>query len=173
MALPAYMSIEGQVQKLITENASTQLSAGAGAIDEETLNNYVLVQAFSHEVTKPFDPQSGMPTGLRAHKAVIVTKGFDKSSPLLQQALCTAEPLKSVVIKWYRNFEGNNQHYYTTTLEGARIVQIKDYMHNCQDPANAHFTHMEDVHFTYRKITWTHETSGTSGSDEWGKQKTD
>ncbi len=40
-------------------------------------------------------------------------------------------------------------------------------MHNCQDPGNAHFTHLEDVHFTYRKITWTHEVSGTSGSDDW------
>jgi len=23
------------------------------------------------------------------------------------------------------------------------------------------------VQFTYRKITWTHEVSGTSGSDDW------
>ncbi|MBG4186135.1 type VI secretion system tube protein Hcp, partial [Pseudomonas aeruginosa] len=57
--------------------------------------------------------------------------------------------------------------YYTTVLEDAIIVDIKDYMHNCQDPGNAHFTHLEDVHFTYRKISWTHEVSGTSGSDDW------
>ncbi len=57
--------------------------------------------------------------------------------------------------------------HYTTVLEDAIIVDIKDYMHNCQDPGNAHFTHLEDVHFTYRKITWTHEVSGTSGSDDW------
>jgi type VI secretion system secreted protein Hcp len=30
-----------------------------------------------------------------------------------------------------------------------------------------HFIHLEDVHFTYRQITWTHEISGTSGSDDW------
>ena len=42
-----------------------------------------------------------------------------------------------------------------------------DYMLNCQDPANSHFTHLEEVHFTYRKITWTHEVCGTSGSDDW------
>jgi len=23
------------------------------------------------------------------------------------------------------------------------------------------------VYFTYRKIVWTHEVSGTSGSDDW------
>lgn len=40
-------------------------------------------------------------------------------------------------------------------------------MPNCQDPSMAHFTHLEDVYFTYRKIVWTHEVSGTSGSDDW------
>ncbi|MFJ7313247.1 type VI secretion system tube protein Hcp, partial [Pseudomonas sp. NPDC098747] len=38
---------------------------------------------------------------------------------------------------------------------------------NCQDPKNSHFTHLEEVEFTYRKITWTHEVCGTSGSDDW------
>ena len=71
-------------------------------------------------------------------------------------------------IQWYRtSAAGTQEHYYTTVLEDAIIVDIKDYMHNCQDPGNAHFTHLEDVHFTYRKITWTHEVSGTSGSDDW------
>lgn len=173
MALPAYMSITGKVQKLITKEANTEESAGASASDRSELQDYVLVQAFSHEISTPYDPQSGMPTGLRVHKPVIVTKVFDKASPLLQQALCEAEPLDSVVIKWYRPGIGDAEHYFTTSLEGARIVQINDYMHNCQDSANAHFTHLEDLHFTYKKITWTHEISGTSGSDVWGKQKTD
>jgi type VI secretion system Hcp family effector len=47
------------------------------------------------------------------------------------------------------------------------IVDIQSRMPNCQDPDNAHFTHLEDVYFTYRKIVWTHEVSGTSGSDDW------
>jgi type VI protein secretion system component Hcp len=25
----------------------------------------------------------------------------------------------------------------------------------------------EDVYFTYRKIVWTHEVCGTTGSDDW------
>ena len=37
-------------------------------------------------------------------------------------------------------------------------------MQSCQDPGNSHFTHLVEVKFTYRKITWTHEVSGTSGS---------
>ncbi|KSL26824.1 Hcp family type VI secretion system effector, partial [Pseudomonas aeruginosa] len=113
-------------------------------------------------------PQSGQPTGQRVHKPVVITKVFDKASPLLLAALTSGERLTKVEIQWYRtSAAGTQEHYYTTVLEDAIIVDIKDYMHNCQDPGNAHFTHLEDVHFTYRKITWTHEVSGTSGSDDW------
>ncbi len=127
-----------------------------------------MVQGFNHEVIIPRDPQSGQPTGQRVHKPVVITKVFDKASPLLLAALTSGERLTKVEIQWYRtSAAGTQEHYYTTVLEDAIIVDIKDYMHNCQDPGNAHFTHLEDVHFTYRKITWTHEVSGTSGSDDW------
>ncbi|WP_122560253.1 type VI secretion system tube protein TssD, partial [Pseudomonas viridiflava] len=93
------------------------------------------------------------------------TKVFDKSSPLLLAALTSGERLTEITIQWYRtSAAGTQEHYFTTKLEDAIIVDVKDYMHNCQDPANAHFTHLEDVEFTYRKITRTHEVSGTSSS---------
>ncbi len=47
------------------------------------------------------------------------------------------------------------------------IVDVQSRMPNCQDPNMSHFTHLEDVYFTYRKIVWTHEVSGPSGSDDW------
>ena len=43
---------------------------------------------------------------------------------------------------------------------------ITTYMPNCQDPGMAHFTHLEDVQFTYRKLTKTHEIASTSESDD-------
>ncbi|MCY1187308.1 Major exported protein [compost metagenome] len=93
---------------------------------------------------------------------------FDKASPLLLAALTSGERLSDVTIQWYRtSAAGTQEHYYTTKLEDAIIVSVNGYMHNCQDPKNAHFTHLEEVEFTYRKITWTHEVCGTSGSDDW------
>ncbi len=90
----------------------------------------------------PRDPQSGQPTGQRVHKPVVITKVFDKASPLLLAALTSGERLTKVEIQWYRtSAAGTQEHYYTTVLEDAIIVDIKDYMHNCQDPGNAHFTH--------------------------------
>ncbi|RMQ43275.1 hypothetical protein ALQ04_01143 [Pseudomonas cichorii] len=167
MATPAYMSVTGVEQGLITENAFTPSSVGNAY--QENHKDQVMIQALSHVVTKPCDPQSGQPTGSRIHKPLCITKGFDKASPLLQAALSTGERLLKVEIQWYRTVDGKEVHYYTTCLEDAYIVEIKDYMLNCQDPANAHFTNMQDVHFSYRQISWTHITSKTSGSDDWRK----
>ncbi|BBP58575.1 Hcp family type VI secretion system effector [Pseudomonas sp. St316] len=166
MATPAYMTITGIKQGLITKGAFTADSVGN--IYQEGREDRIMVQGFQHQVSVPRDPQSGQPTGQRIHHPLIITKVFDKSTPLLLGALTSAECMEEVVIQWFRTSSaGIQQHYFTTTLWDATIVEIKDYMFNCQDPANAHFTHLEDVHFSYRKITWTHEVSGTSGSDDW------
>jgi type VI secretion system secreted protein Hcp len=166
MPTPAYMSIEGTTQGLITANAFTADSVGN--IYQEGHEDQVLVQAFRHEVIIPRDPQSGQPTGPRVHHPVIITKVFDKSSPLLFEALTSGEVLTKVEIKWYRtSMAGKQEHYFTHILTDAVIVDIDSSMPNCQDPGKAHFTHLEDVAMTYRKIEWTHEVAGTSGSDDW------
>lgn len=166
MAIPAYMSITGKTQGLITKDAFTADSVGNTY--QKGHENEVMVQAFSHQMIIPRDPQSGQPTGSRLHRPLCITKVFDKSSPLLLAALSTGETMTEVVIKWYRtSAEGKQEHYYTTTLKDAIIVEIKDYMYNCQDKANEHFTHLEDVHFSYREISWEHITANTAGSDDW------
>lgn len=164
MATPAYMSVTGENEEIITKDAFTLDSVGS---DQQDHKDEVLIQAFDHEVIMPRDPQSGGSTGQRIHQPARVTKVFDRSSPLLHAALCRGQTLSEVVIKWFRTSKGKQEHYYTTKLEDAVIVNIRDYMHNCQDPENAHFTHLQDVYFAYRKITWTHEVSSTSGSDDW------
>lgn len=166
MPTPAYMSIKGHNQGLITENAFTEISVGN--IFQEGHENQVLVEAFKHDIIIPRDPQTGQPTGQRVHQPLVITKIFDKSSPLLFQALTKGERLIECKLEWYRtSITGTQEHYFTIELEDAVIVDIKSYMHNCQDPSKAHFTHLEDVAFTYRKITWTHVAAGTSASDDW------
>lgn len=169
MPTPSYMSIEGKTQGKITDGASSEDSVGN--IGQEGHENEVLVQAFDHKILVPRDPQSGQPTGQRVHQPLTITKVYDKSSPMLYQALTTGERLK-VKVKWFRTSSaGSQEHYFTHELEDAIIVDISAHMPNCQDPGQAHFTHLENVSFTYRKITWTHEVAGTSGSDDWRAPK--
>ncbi|MFJ3369550.1 Hcp family type VI secretion system effector [Pseudomonas sp. NPDC086251] len=166
MATPAYMIIINKKGVSLTDQAFTAESVGN--IYQEDHQDKVMVQGFSHEVTIPRDPQSGQPTGQRVHKPLVITKVFDKASPLLLEALCKGEVMEIVEIQWYRTSTvGTQELYYTTTLLDAVIVHIKDYMHNCQDPANSHFTHLQDVHFSYRAITWEHQISRSMGADDW------
>jgi len=166
MPTPAYMTIEGETQGNITSGTFTADSVGN--IWQEAHQDEILVEAFNHNVTVPTDPQSGQPTGQRVHKELIITKVFDKCSPLLYEALTRGEKLTKCVLKWYRTSpQGVQEHYFTHTLTDAIIVDIKSYMPNCQDANNASFTHLEDVAFSYRMIDWEQVVCGTSGSDDW------
>jgi type VI secretion system secreted protein Hcp len=163
---PAYMAIEGSKQGLITKDTFTQDSVGK--IYQQGHEDEILVQAFEHQVIRPTDPQSGQPTGDRVHKPLMITKVFDRSSPLLFSALTTGESL-NCTLKWYRPADGGVEHYFTIELVDAIIVDIQSKMPNCQDPEQAHFTHLEDVYFSYREISWEHVVSNTSASDDWRK----
>ena len=166
MPIPAYLSVEGERQGLITSGNFTE--ASVGNIYQEGHEDEALIEAFDHQIIIPRDPHSGQPTGQRVHKPLKVTKVFDKSSPLLMRALTTGERLSKVKLRFYRNSASSTmEHYYTIELEDALIVDIQQVMHHCQDPDKAHLTHMEDVFFTYRKIIKTHEIASTSESDDW------
>jgi len=166
MATPAYMSVTGEKQGLITAGAFTADSVGNTY--QEGHEDQVMVQAFSHDVIIPRDPQSGQPTGQRVHKPVVITKVYDKASPLLQAALTSGERMSEIVIQWYRtSAQGTQEHYYTTKT--GRRDHRRHQQQNAQLPGSRQLAlhPLEEVQFTYRKITWTHEVSGTSGSDDW------
>lgn len=166
MPVPAYMTIEGSTQGDISGGACTPDSIGT--LSKSSHEDEIMVQAFMGDIIVPKDPQSGQPSGQRVHEGFTITKIFDKSSPLLAQALATGEQLTTVVLKWFRTApSGEQEHYFTIEATEATITAIKTHMPNCLDPANSSFTHMEDVSFSYKGITWTHEVAGTSGTDNW------
>ena len=100
MPTPAYMSITGERQGLITASNFTEPSVGN--IYQEGHENETLIQAFEHKILLPRDPQSGQPTGQRVHTPMKVTKVMDKCSPLLYRALTSGERLPKVEMKFYR-----------------------------------------------------------------------
>jgi type VI secretion system secreted protein Hcp len=171
MATPAYLQIEGELQGLISAGAFTEDSVGN--IYQEGFEDNILVQSISHSISLPTDPQSGQPSGQRVHGPFSITKVIDKSSPLLGVAMATGERLTKCEIHWYRtSTSGHQEHYYTTKLIDAIIVHINTSLPNAQDPALAHFTHLETVAFQYRAIEWNHLSCGTSGGDDWRKPMT-
>ncbi len=165
---PIFMSVQGSRQGLITEGAYTKESVGnsyqAGHEKESVIKGY------THNITIPRDPLSGQPSGQRVHSPYIVTKLLDKASPLLMNALVSGETLPKIEIKKYRtNYEGKLEHYYTTILEDAVIVDINSDAPHVIGEKERDVAPLEHVSFSYRKISWRHEIASTSGEDDWRK----
>ncbi|PIX84334.1 MAG: type VI secretion system tube protein Hcp [Nitrospirae bacterium CG_4_10_14_3_um_filter_70_108] len=157
MPMPAHMTLTGENQGAIKGSCTM-----AGREDT------ILVEAFNHQVSMPRDPQTGLASGKRRHEPMSVVKFYDKSSPLLYQALCTGEHFKDVTLKWYRIAStGQEEHYFTTLLEDAILVAIRPFMPNALDKETEQYGHMEECSFTYRRITWTFEDGGVTATDDW------
>ncbi len=161
MALPAYLILAGEKQGVIK-----------GSCKQKGREDTILVQAVEHEVTIPRDPQTGLATGKRVHHPLTIVKAVDRSTPLLFMALTSGEHFKFVEISWYQiNEKGQEECYFTTKLEDAIIVAIKSWKKNCLDPSFAQFGDMEEVSFTYRRISWRAVKDGVESEDDWSVPK--
>ena len=165
MPTPAYLTLKGKTQGFISQDALTAKSIGGKA--QVNHKDEILVQAFKHISKKPVDPQNGQPTGPRVYEPLIITKEFDRTSPMLYNAMAAGEKMEAFELKWYRTVENKLEHYFTITLTDAIITGVKTYMPNCLDVQNKSFTHLEDVSFSFKAIEWQHVKSSTSGSDDW------
>ena len=52
-------------------------------------------------------------------------------------------------------------------LSNAILTNMKSWTPNALDPNNKQMGHMEDLAFTYEKITWTYEPDGIEAEDSW------
>ena len=157
MPMQAHMILEGTEQGKIE-----------GSVDQKGREGTIYVEQFEHKIYMPSDTQSGMPTGNAVHQPLKIHKFFDKSSPKLYKALSRGERFKNVEIKWYRiKPDGKQEHYFTHKMEDAIIVSIKPYMKNRLDREKEDFKHMEEVSFTYRKMTWNFEPAGVGAEADW------
>ncbi|WP_446934564.1 type VI secretion system tube protein TssD, partial [Pseudomonas aeruginosa] len=90
MATPAYMSITGTKQGLITAGAFTEDSVGNTY--QEGHEDQVMVQGFNHEVIIPRDPQSGQQQG----RGLVEDLGDDHRLVHALAALTSGERLTKV-----------------------------------------------------------------------------
>jgi type VI secretion system secreted protein Hcp len=159
MAYEAYMVVDGKKQGVIK-----------GSVEREEHKDKIGVIAVDHDIESPRDVHTGQASGKRVHGSFRITKEVDKATPLLYQALCSNEQLKKVEIKFYRTSpDGTEENLFTTTLENATMNHIKDIMHLTKDKTKMDLPWMEEISFTYEKITWRHELAKTEFTDSWLK----
>lgn len=163
MPIPAYLTIIGERQGLISGGANTHDSIGVGW--QSGHEDQIMVQAVNHGVSVP----AGQSDGKRMHRPLTITKVLDKATPLLFSAACSGEKLKTCRLDWYRpSSSAGLERFFTLELTDAVIINVETIMPHCQDVSVAGFTQMERIQFAYRKITVRHDICGTMATDAWG-----
>jgi type VI secretion system secreted protein Hcp len=139
-----------------------------GSVTQKGRENKILVIAVQHEIVSPRDPQSGIPTGKRMHKPLVITKELDRSSPLLYSILCTNENIKDARLDfWTASPTGQEKQHYTVRLTNANICAITFKMANIRHARLQKLVEYEEVGFTYEKIEWTWNDGGITAADDW------
>lgn len=162
MALNAYLSLQGQKQGDIK-----------GSVTQKGREGKIMIIAASHEIVSPRDPASGLPTGKRMHKPLVLTKELDKSSPLLYNALCNNENITRLELQfWTPQLSaaagvGQEVQHYKLNLKNANLTFINFRMGNNKHPDLMKFAEYEEIGFTYEEITWTWTNGGITATDSW------
>jgi type VI secretion system secreted protein Hcp len=157
MALTAYLKVTGASQGEIKGDCPQ----GGDKKDK------VLVYGVDHAVEIPRDTHTGLPTGQRIHKPLVITKHKDLSSPKLFKACCTGENVE-LELDFYRiKPDGTEEKYFTIKVEEGTLVDMREYTPLTFLPENKPYHDMEDVSFTYSKITWTYNDGNVEYTDDW------
>jgi len=151
-ALNAYLKLTGQKQGDIK-----------GSVTQRGRENSIELLSVNHEIVSPRDAQSGLPTGQRMHKPIIVTKEIDATSPKLQQAMVGNEEFARAVIEFAP--KGDAHSVERITLQGAHISKIT----RKPQAGNKKGAEVEEIEFVYQKITWTYEGNTKTYTGEWVK----
>lgn len=156
MAMTSYMKVIGRNQGEMQ-----------GDCPQAGREGLILVYGMDHSVEIPRDTHTGLPTGQRIHKPLVITKAFDKSSPKLMQAVCSGEQV-TVQLDFYRITDlGKEELYYTIKLDNAIVVNTRSYKPTTFVEENKPYKDMEDIHFTYESIIWTYVPDGIESQDSW------
>lgn len=136
------MSVTGQVQ---------------GRFHGSAIEDMIKVVGLGHQLVNPVDAASGLPTGKRQHKPMVISKYIDSSTPQLYRSQVTHETLTHVYLRFFRkDAVGREEQYYTIHLVNARIIDVK-----------TAYPNIEQVSFVYQTIEWRWEDGGITTSDDW------
>ena len=125
----------------------------------------VKVLGMTHSIDVPFEPSTGLPTGMRVHSPFRVVKFVDRASVKLMEACVNNEVFPDVQFKLYKIDPGLGEfNYFTFTLTDAVVIRVRPITAG-SSPGMA--AHMEEVMFTYRKIKWTWLADMVEFEDSW------
>lgn len=161
MAMTSYLKLEGNNQGAIE-----------GDCTQKGHEKWILVYGLEHSIEIPRDTHTGLPTGQRIHLPLTITKKIDPASPLLYQACASGEHINHFILDFHQISEkGQEELYYQIQLENAIVVKIRCYKPLTFLEENKPYHDMEEISFTYEKITWSHKKANKEAIDDWKAPK--
>ncbi len=153
------MAVKGEIT--IKNHEGTQLEGPRE-------NGSSLVFEFDHQVYLPFDVEENKLQGQRRIREFTILKDIDKLTPQLYEMACLGRNCQEVKITLYRiNSEGGDEEpYFTYTLENAKIVSVENFMPSTKYLENENIGHLERVKFLAKKFTWEYIDGGVIYAEE-------
>ena len=154
------MAVKGEIQ--VWNHEGTQLEG------PRTDNASSLVFEFKHDVYLPFDREENRIQGSRRIGAFEVVKDIDRLTPQLYEMVCLGRTCTKVVVTLYRIAQesGDEEPYFSYTLEEAKIVSVDNFMPTTKKEENENLGHMEKVRFLAKKFTWEFLDGGIMYTEE-------
>ncbi|MBJ6727149.1 type VI secretion system tube protein TssD [Geomesophilobacter sediminis] len=154
---PIYLSIDGSKQGKFKADVATAAKERVSA----AIGGKISADGYTHSIVSPRDPQSGLPTGQRMHKPLVIIKEVSACTPQLYQAMFTNENLKTVAIDFIGpDAKGVDTVVQTITLSNASIASVHQFV-------TAEGKVMEEITFVYGKLQIDNKEGKTSASDDW------
>jgi type VI secretion system secreted protein Hcp len=143
---------------------STQVSLGR--------ENSIECVYYEQEVMTAREAGSGMATGRRQYKPLLIRKRIDKSTPLIAKALCNNQEIDAT-FKFFRpspTGDGTTEQFFTVEIKKGRIAHQKQFVPDTMVPSTATDPALEEVSFVFHTINWTYTNGGVQHEDTWDAQ---
>jgi type VI secretion system secreted protein Hcp len=175
--LDAQLMLVGERQGLITKTGAGKLSAPE-----------VRVFHVSHKIVSPRSPHSGLSTGKRHHKPLLIRKEVNASSIGIARALSDNENLTEVRLRFYAPGPIGPRQHFTLQLFNATLCSVRTFLpYTRAAPRTAataghdggrapmppgkrgapYLTMWEEVTFTYLTIQWSWNETHWVAQDNW------
>ncbi|HEY2910570.1 MAG TPA: type VI secretion system tube protein TssD, partial [Gemmataceae bacterium] len=146
-----------------------------GSVTQKGREGSIMVTAVNQSVISPRDMASGLPSGKRMHKPIVLTANLDQSLPLLYNALCQNENISKWELQFWSPQTGNDRtsgvgsevQNFKIELTNASICSIDFRMVDNRNPELMKYPEFFEVAFVYQKIVWTWVKGGVTASDDW------
>jgi type VI secretion system secreted protein Hcp len=147
-----------------------------GGVTQKGREGSSFVLSFDMGVETPSDQHTGLAAGMRRHKPFLIRKEIDVASPLYLNSACTNEVLTKVTLQFYKvghtkvGAAGTEVNYYTIELDNARVASYRSLTPEHagdSDMQQKSTWDIEEIQFTYQKITTTITDGGITCTDDW------